>query len=187
MKEQSKQLFGKKTLAAAVAAVSTGALLCGPQSTLAEEAMLEEVMVTATRRAESAQDIPYNITAVSGDDLEKANIREVAELMRTLPGVQYIDRDWRSGGVVNGILMRGVNIDAGAQGDVQLSAAPPVATYLNNTPLFVPLSLRDIERAGSPARSPGNPVWLRRLGRSCTVYTARAAVGRVRGDGIGLF
>ncbi|AMX03600.1 TonB-dependent receptor [Microbulbifer thermotolerans] len=146
MKQQSNLGFCKKTLASAVAAVSAGTLFSVPQHTVAQESALEEVIVTATRRAESIQDVPYNITAVSGEDLEKANIKEVSELMRTLPGVQYIDRDWRSGGVVNGILMRGVNIDAGAQGDVQLSAAPPVATYLNNTPLFVGLSLRDIER-----------------------------------------
>ncbi|MFV8780997.1 TonB-dependent receptor [Microbulbifer sp. SA54] len=147
MKTTFKQGFSKSRLAGAVAAVSAGTMFAVPNAVFAQEAdSVEEIIVTATRRDTSIQDVPYNISAVSGDDLEKANIKDVSELMRSLPGVQYIDRDWRSGGVVNGILMRGVNIDAGTQGDVQLSAAPPVATYLNNTPLFVSLALRDIER-----------------------------------------
>ncbi|WP_105102851.1 TonB-dependent receptor [Microbulbifer pacificus] len=146
MKQPIKQGFYKTTLATAVAAVSAGSIMVVPQVYAQEAEAVEEIIVTATRRDTTVQDVPYNITAVSGDALEKANIKEVSELMRSLPGVQYIDRDWRSGGVVNGILMRGVNIDAGTQGDVQLSAAPSVATYVNNTPLFVGLSLRDIER-----------------------------------------
>ena len=149
MKQPNKHGFRKSILASTVAAASAGTLMGMSQAALSQDVLeegLEEVIVTATRRDTTVQDVPYNITALSGDDLEKSNIKEVSELMRALPGVQYIDRDWRSGGVVNGILMRGVNVDAGTQGDVQLSAAPPVATYINNTPLFVGLTLRDIER-----------------------------------------
>lgn len=147
MKEQNKQGFSKKTLATAVAAVSAGTLISVPQPSVAQEdALLEEVIVTATRRAESVQDIPYNISAVSGDDLEGAQIVDAAEMMRSIPGLTVVDRGYRNSGTVNGVIIRGMNVDSGGNGDVPLSAVPTVATYVDDTPLYGNFILKDIER-----------------------------------------
>ncbi|SHF91758.1 Outer membrane receptor proteins, mostly Fe transport [Microbulbifer donghaiensis] len=146
MKEQSKQGFSKKTLATAVAAVSAGTLLSMPQVSLAQEAALEEVIVTATRRAQSVQDIPYNISAVAGDDLEASQVTDSAEMMRSIAGLTVVDRGYRNSGTVNGVVIRGMNIDTGANGDVPLSAIGTVATYIDDTPLYANFVLKDIER-----------------------------------------
>jgi iron complex outermembrane receptor protein len=71
MKTASK--FQKKSLAVAVATATVLAASTSPVFG-AEGAMLEEVLVTATRRSQSVQDIPFNISAVSGDSLDKAGI-----------------------------------------------------------------------------------------------------------------
>ena len=47
-----------------------------------DDNLLEDVVVTATRHAESAQDIPLSITAVSGASLEAAGIADIAGLAR---------------------------------------------------------------------------------------------------------
>jgi len=146
MKQQTKQGFSRKALAAAVAAVSTGTLFSIPQLSVAQDGQLEEVIVTATRRAESVQDIPYNISAVAGDDLEAAQVTDAAEMMRSIPGLTVVDRGYRNSGTVNGVIIRGMNVDSGANGDVPLSAVPTVATYVDDTPLYGNFILKDIER-----------------------------------------
>jgi iron complex outermembrane receptor protein len=146
MKEQSEQKFSKKILAAAVATASVGTLLSVPQLTLAEGAVLEEVVVTATRRAQSVHDIPYNISVVSGEKLEASQVTDAAEMMRSIPGLTVVDRGYRNSGTVNGVVIRGMNIDTGANGDVPLSAVGTVATYIDDTPLYANFVLKDIER-----------------------------------------
>ena len=71
---------------------------------------------------------------------------DTAELMRTISGVSVIDRGYRNAGHVNSLIIRGVNVDNGVNGDIPLSAAATVATYVDNTPLFANFLLKDIER-----------------------------------------
>jgi outer membrane receptor protein involved in Fe transport len=108
--------------------------------------ILEEVIVTATARAESTQDIPYNISAIQGGDIEAQNIVDSYELMRNIAGISVVDRGFRNQGHMNSIVIRGVNVDNGVNGDVGLSAVPTVATYVDNTPIFANFLLKDVER-----------------------------------------
>jgi iron complex outermembrane receptor protein len=52
---------------------------------LAENLALEEVIVTAQKRAESLQDVPISMAYVSGEALEKAGLTTVEQLSATLP------------------------------------------------------------------------------------------------------
>src|SRR6202046_2359978 len=59
----------------------------------AQETMaLDEVIVTATRRAVSAQDLPISITAVTGATLDQAGIEDVAQLAHSMAGVNVTDK-----------------------------------------------------------------------------------------------
>jgi iron complex outermembrane recepter protein len=108
---------------------------------------LVEVMVTATRRVVSAQDIPISITAVSGAALDQAGIQDIAGLAHTMSGVNYTDRGPFGG--VNGstLIMRGLNSESTAfQEGLATSVVPPVATYVDDTPLFFNMRLQDLDR-----------------------------------------
>jgi len=107
---------------------------------------LEAVTVTAQGREQDILDVPYNISAVSGDAIEQANILDTAELMRNIPGIGVVDRGARNSSVVSGIRIRGLNVDSSALGDYAVSAASTVATYIDRTPLFANFLLSDIER-----------------------------------------
>jgi outer membrane receptor protein involved in Fe transport len=107
---------------------------------------LAEIVVTATRRATSVLDVPYNISAVSGAAIEEAHVLDTAELMRSIPGVSVVDRGDRNSSVVSGIRIRGLNVDSSALGDYAVSAAATVSTYVNDTPLFANFLLTDIDR-----------------------------------------
>ena len=108
--------------------------------------VLEEIMVTASRRTERIEDIPYNISAISGTQIEQANILDTSELLRAATGVSIIDRGPRNAGVVNSIRIRGLNVDGSALGDYAVSASATVSAYINDTPMFASLLLKDIER-----------------------------------------
>ena len=138
-------MFSKKPLVLAVGAALAGT---SPQVLAqdgADEA-IEEILVTASRREQRIEDIPYNISAVDGDDIAAQNMVDTAELMRSISGVSVIDRGYRNAGHVNSLIIRGVNVDNGVNGDIPLSAAATVATYVDNTPLFANFLLKDIER-----------------------------------------
>lgn len=141
---RSSKKFRKTAIATAVAA----ATVLGGQSALlhAQGTVLEEVLVTATARSQSTQDIPFNISAVQGDDIAEQGIVDSAELMRTIPGVTLIDRGYRNSGVANGFVIRGMNVDSGAAGDIGNNTVATVATYVDSTPVFANLLLKDIAR-----------------------------------------
>jgi iron complex outermembrane receptor protein len=137
----------KKSLAVAITAACI--TLSTVQPAAAQEdgsSLLEEVIVTATRREQTVQDIPYNISAMTGDSIESLNIVDQHELLRAMHGVTVVDRGFRNGGTTNSIVIRGLNVDTGGNGDVYLNAVPTVATYYDNTPVYANFLIKDIER-----------------------------------------
>ena len=112
-----------------------------------EDSALQEVVVTASRRAVSAQDLPISITAVTGASLEMAGIQDMAGLAHSMAGVNYTDKGPFGG--VNGstLIMRGLNSESLAfQEGLATSVVPPVATYVDDTPLFFNMRLQDLDR-----------------------------------------
>jgi outer membrane receptor protein involved in Fe transport len=111
-----------------------------------DENALQEVVVTASRRAVSAQDLPISITAVTGAALDQAGIQDIAGLAHAMAGVNFTDKGPFGG--VNGstLIIRGLNSEATA-GQLALASpvVPPVATYVDETPLFVNLRLQDLD------------------------------------------
>jgi iron complex outermembrane recepter protein len=107
---------------------------------------ITEVTVTATRRVSTAQDVPLSITAVTGESLEKAGIQDIAGLAHSMAGVSFTDKGPFGG--INGstLIIRGLNSEA-TSGQLALATPviPPVATYVDDTPLFVNLRLQDLD------------------------------------------
>ncbi len=131
-------VFRKTALAAAIAASVT------PASVVAQT--LEEVMVTATRRAQSTTDVPYNISATTGEQLERAGITDFTKLARSVPGLVFTESGARDSGLNSGLIIRGLNVSGSGNTDLISIASPTVSTYVGETPMFVNLHLKDIER-----------------------------------------
>jgi outer membrane receptor protein involved in Fe transport len=130
--------------------VAIGGALAGTAAPVAvaqsdDNAGLEEITVTATRRDASIHDIPFNISAVSGSEIEAANIVDASELLRAMPGVTASDGGARLAENNNSISIRGLNIDTNATDRAFLSD-PSVSTYIGDTPIFANFVLRDMER-----------------------------------------
>jgi outer membrane receptor protein involved in Fe transport len=105
---------------------------------------LEEVIVTATKRATSLQDTPVSIVALTGSALEDLGITNFDEYALMLPSVSYSS----SGPGQSQVYMRG----AADGGDGNASGSQPsVAIYLDEQPVTaigrnLDLHVYDIER-----------------------------------------
>ncbi len=113
----------------------------------AQTSGLQEVMVTATRRTVNAQDLPISITAISGDQLQAQGIEDMANLAQSVAGVNFTNKGAFDG--VNGstLIIRGLNSEQTAgQLGLATPVVPPVATYVDDTPLFFNLQLQDLDR-----------------------------------------
>lgn len=78
-----------------------------------EAVQLEEVVVTATKRAQSIQDVPLAITALSSETLDRAGIVDITSLERVAPSFHLNTTDSNTGGVtlrVRGVGTSGNNI-----------------------------------------------------------------------------
>lgn len=103
----------------------------------------QTITVTATRRAESVQDVPLNIAAVGASQIEEQGFDELADVIAYVPGINVVDRGGRQG---NPIIVRGLNADGLGSGDGNNNGGGTVATYVGEIPLYVDLKLNDLER-----------------------------------------
>lgn len=100
---------------------------------------LEEIVVTATRREQSMQDVAVSITALSGEQLEKLKFFEFDDMAAATPGLSMISTA-REPGV---IAVRGVGFAPNS------SAPPAVDVYLNELPInsvYAFTSIYDIQQ-----------------------------------------
>jgi outer membrane receptor protein involved in Fe transport len=131
-----------RILSAAIAAVLGAAP--GVQAVAADQDVIAEITVTATRRELNLQEVPLNIAAVGSVAIEQQGLSSLAELARTVPGLYVIDQGPRA---ANAIIVRGLNADSvGATEALGNAGGGTVATYIGEVPLYVDLALEDIER-----------------------------------------
>lgn len=104
---------------------------------------MEETIVTATRRPESTQNIPINITALDANLLNRERIENLADIARRVPGLTVVDQGPRSG---NTLTVRGLTVDSIAAPDFNNDGGGAVATYVGEVPIYVDLKLNDIDR-----------------------------------------
>jgi iron complex outermembrane recepter protein len=79
--------FWRKSLLLSVAATMAVPAAGAPVQPAGERLMLEEVVVTARRRAETLQEVPIAVTAFSGDALALRGARDITELAEIVPSV----------------------------------------------------------------------------------------------------
>ena len=107
---------------ASAAALATGAM-AQPAASSPGDTTLSEIVVTARRKAESLQEVPQTVNAVTGATLEKLNIRQFEDVQAVVPGLTLTSG---ANGFTTGATIRGAPFQA------QSGAQPTVAFYLND-------------------------------------------------------
>ncbi|HEX3847447.1 MAG TPA: TonB-dependent receptor [Steroidobacteraceae bacterium] len=91
---------------------------------------LEEIIVTATRREASLQNVPISIEAFGKDDLARGNIKTIDDISALTPGLQFAVPNGFSSAFTT-IAIRGLNTNTGP---------PTVGVYLDDTVILSRLS-----------------------------------------------
>src|SRR5258708_3243843 len=103
----------------------------------ADDAVLDEIIVTAQKREERTIDVPMSLTVVGGKELQERGVRTIEDLSVAVPGV--VLRQDGPGSLE--VFMRGVGNLAGADA--------MVSVYQDETPttlyLFRQLDLRSLD------------------------------------------
>jgi iron complex outermembrane receptor protein len=83
--QKSRYVYG---VAIAALLAATSATAQDASASRSKSVALEEIVVTAQRRAERLEDVPISITAASGETLKAAGITSVEDITQIAPGVQ---------------------------------------------------------------------------------------------------
>ncbi|WP_129777201.1 TonB-dependent receptor [Peristeroidobacter soli] len=133
---------------------ATGAMLITPVERTTSNGRsanepVEEIIVTATKRAESIQDVPLSITAIGNADIESRGLKGMGDYLAAVPGASFIETN----SVSSAIVIRGIETAAQYQ---NFGSGTTVASYFGETPITnsagilggsgVDLKLVDIER-----------------------------------------
>src|SRR5262245_60791947 len=93
----SRSLVKQQAIRAAVMAALYSTASLADTAADSDSDGLQEVIVTASHHEVSARDLPISITAVTGDELSKQGIQDVAGLAHSVAGVNFTDKGPFSG------------------------------------------------------------------------------------------
>jgi outer membrane receptor protein involved in Fe transport len=111
---------------ALVVAISTA--VAGTGTAQAAETMLEEVIVTATKRSESLQDIPMSVTAFTDEKIILEGFKQIDDYAGQIPGLTVNRRE--PGGA--NVIMRGCAVSS-----VSFGGTSTTSIYLDEQPITV--------------------------------------------------
>ena len=60
-------------------------------ASMAHAAQIEEIVVTATKREASLQEIPMSVSAISGENLASMGIENIQDIEKAIPGMKIRD------------------------------------------------------------------------------------------------
>jgi outer membrane receptor protein involved in Fe transport len=172
---------GAGRLLAATALTGAASLVVAPPSRAqdASAAEVEEVIVTASRRAQDVSQIPYNITAVTAQSIERSGVASIEDLSRQVPNLVVTSSGNQFLGAQRQI-MRGLNASASNRNGVALEQNP-VSTYLGNAPYANYFQVDDIERVEVLRGPQGTLYGSGALGGAIRLIPNAPALGRHEG------
>jgi iron complex outermembrane receptor protein len=139
---------------------------------------LDEIIVTAQKRAESVNDVPIAINALDGDGLEALGISDTDDIVEAFPNLGLNVRS----GYNSGVSIRGVGTD-----NFHISAQQSVGTYIDDVSIVSPfvstVGVFDIDRV-EVLRGPQNTLYGRNTTGGAIVWHTKKAKP---GDGLNGF
>jgi iron complex outermembrane recepter protein len=132
----------------------------------AKKADVETIIVTATRRNETAIRVPYNITAIGEAQLREQNITDIKKLIDDNVAISAPQNSAR---FADSVTVRGLNVSPVGANNLEYFTRSTLSYYLDDTPLpNIGFRIKDIARSESL------------IGPQGTLYGAGALGGVIR-------
>jgi iron complex outermembrane receptor protein len=106
---------------------------------------LQEIVVTATRRAQTVEAVPYSLSVISSEQLDALGATDIATLAAQVPGLSMYDYGARFAGATSPII-RGINATGSPARGFRTFEQDPVGTYIGNSPIEGYFQLEDLKR-----------------------------------------
>jgi len=103
------------------------------------------VVVTANRREQDVTEIPYNITALSSDAVDRTGVSSIEDLSGQIPNLVVTSGGGAQFMGAQRQIMRGLNASNSNRNGVAIEQNP-VSTYLGNAPYANYFEVNDVER-----------------------------------------
>src|SRR6266478_3046782 len=104
-----------------------------------DQTAIQEVIVTATKRAENLQDVPFSVSATSQDQIRDSGAINIVDLARSVAGLAIADL----GPGQSQMAIRGIS--SGQVIRDQPGVKEQVGVYLDESPISVALFTPDLE------------------------------------------
>ena len=101
---------------------------CSLNAAESSESVIEEIVVTATKRAENLQDVPITINVLTGDDIAMRGLESGDDLARSIPGMIKTGQGRE---LDSSFLIRGIGTGSNPGTDL----TRPTSVYLDDIPI----------------------------------------------------
>ena len=119
------KIGSRQTILSAAVLAALTALPVAPVA-LAQDGVLEEVVVTSRKRTENLQDVGFAVSALTKSEIEGQFARDITDLANISPNIVIDDTAQGPGGVA-AIFIRGIGV-----ADVEKNFDPAVAVVVDN-------------------------------------------------------
>jgi iron complex outermembrane recepter protein len=119
-----------------------------PQSVNAtpqQPAQLQEVIVTANRRQQAVEAVPYSLTVVSADQISGTGTVDIATLTSQVPGLSMFPATGTRDSAATFPIIRGINASQSVA-DFRTFEQSPVGVYVGNSPVAGYIQFDDVQR-----------------------------------------
>jgi len=170
----------KKQLALAVVG-ATAVLASGASfgQGSATNLVIEEVVVTAQKRTEEAQDVPISISTLSESDLERRGVSNAADLVGTIPNMGGFQPPGAKGNI--GINMRGVSSGSPSNLSLDTSVGVYIDGVLIGKQVGSALDVAELERV-EVLRGPQGTLYGRNSTGGAVNFVTRKPTGEFGGS-----
>jgi iron complex outermembrane recepter protein len=139
----------------------------------------ETIVVTATRRNETASKIPFNITAIGQEQLREENITDIKKLIQFSLAINAPENPAR---FADSVTVRGLNVSPVNANNLEQFTKSTLSYYLDDTPLpNIGYRIKDIARVETLIGPQGTLYGAGALGGTVRFITNKPRLGQFEG------